>query len=103
MLMDTIPAFLALQTSQRDFLEKVTVGNILESVAIILISWFLVRLSSRFFNLISGKIPRSRFITKLLEPVARIGIWFLAIFAIIGMCFFVHFETSRRIEEISDA
>ena len=66
-------------------MEKITLGNILESAATILIAWVLIRLSSRLFNLISGKIPRSRFIMKLLEPATRIGLWFLAIFAVIGI------------------
>lgn len=85
MVIHAFPAFFALQTSQISFLEKVTLGNVLESIAIILIAWLLVRLSSRLFNFLSGRIPRSRFLTKLLEPATRIGLWFLAIFTIIGI------------------
>jgi MscS family membrane protein len=62
-----------------------TTGKILESIAIILIVWFLVHMASRLFLLLSEKIPRSRFLTKLLEPITRIGFWFLAIFLIIDI------------------
>jgi MscS family membrane protein len=85
MLAIPLQSFLALQTTEYSFLEKVTVSNILESIAIILIAWFLIRLSSRLFILLSEKIPRARFFTKLLSPVTRIGLWFLAVFAIIGI------------------
>ena len=75
----------ATETSQYSFLEKVTPGNILECVAIVIVAWFLVRLTSRLFILLSEKIPRARFLAKLLAPVTRIGLWFLAVFAVIGI------------------
>jgi len=81
----SLQSLLALQTTQYSFLEKVTASNILEIIAIILIVWFLIRLTSRLFILLSEKIPRARFLTKLLEPVTRIGLWFLAVFAIISI------------------
>ena len=85
--MPAIPlqSFLALQTSQYSFMEKVTPINVLECIVIILVAWFLVRLTSRLFILLSEKIPRARFLTKLLEPATRIGLWFLAVFAIISI------------------
>ena len=75
----------ATETSQYSFLEKITLGNILECVAIVFIAWFLVRLTSRLFTLLSEKIPRARFLAKLLAPVTRIGLWFLAIFAVVSI------------------
>jgi len=83
MFIHSILGLLAMQSSDESILEKITLGNILESVVIILVAWILIRFSSRLFNLISGKIPRSRFIMKLLEPAVRIWLWFLAIFAVI--------------------
>ncbi len=72
-----------LQISQYSFLEKVTVMNVLESVFIVVFVWLAVRIISRVFLLVSEKIPRSRFLTKLLEPIIRVGFWFLAVFFII--------------------
>ena len=80
-----LQSFLALQTTQYSFMEKVTPINVLECIVIILVAWFLVRLTSRLFILLSEKIPRARFLTKLLEPATRIGLWFLAVFAIISI------------------
>jgi small-conductance mechanosensitive channel len=85
MFANAIPALLALQLPQTSFLEKVTLGNVFEGVMIILIAWIGIRLSSRLFNLLSEKIPRARFLTKMLEPATRIGLWFLAVLFIINI------------------
>jgi MscS family membrane protein len=72
-----------LQIQQYSFLEKITITNVLESVFIVLIVWLAIQIISRVFNLLSEKIPRSRFLTKMLEPIIRVGLWFTAVFFII--------------------
>lgn len=83
MLLNAFSGLFALQLTPPSFADKVTTARVLGSFAIILIAWILVRLSSRLFKLLSEEIPRSRFLTRLLEPSTRIGIWFLAIFILI--------------------
>jgi MscS family membrane protein len=50
---------------------------------LILVGWVAIRWLSKLFNLLSDKIPRSRFLMKFLEPISRIGIWFVVIFVTI--------------------
>jgi MscS family membrane protein len=85
MFANSLPFLVAIEIPKNSILEKITTGNVLESIAIVLVAWFLVRLASRLFILLSEKIPRARFLAKFLEPVTRIGLWFLAFFAVIGI------------------
>ncbi len=74
---------LALQIPRNSILDRMTFGNLTTIAAIILVAWVLIRWLSKLFSLLSRKIPRSRFVMRLLEPSVRIGLWFVAIFAII--------------------
>jgi small-conductance mechanosensitive channel len=45
------------------------------------IAWLLIRYATKILNLLSLRGPRARFAVKWIEPVLRIGLWFLAGFA----------------------
>ena len=74
---------LALQLAQISLPNKIGFGSLATIAVLILVAWVLIHLLSKFFNLLGNRVPRSRFIVKLLEPVSRIGIWFIVIFLII--------------------
>lgn len=74
---------LALQLTEFSFPNRITFGNLTEAAILILIAWIAIRWLSKLFNLLASKIPRSRFLMKMLEPASRIGIWFLVFFLII--------------------
>ena len=76
-------ACLVLQVAQFSFPGEITLGKVIEIALLIFIAWVAIRWLSKLFGLLSNKIPRSRFLMKLLEPVSRIGIWFIVIFLII--------------------
>ncbi len=76
---------LAVQLEQFSLPEKITFGKVAAIALLILIAWLAIRWLAKLFNLLGSKIPRSRFLMKLLEPAARIGIWFLVIFLIIRL------------------
>ncbi len=77
--------FLALQATPFSLLEEITFGRVATSLLILLVAWVLIRWISRFFNLLGGRVPRSRFLMRLLEPAVRIGLWFIAIFMIFSL------------------
>ena len=77
------PFILALQLVQFSLPERITLSKLTEAALLILIAWIVIRWLAKLFNLLSYKIPRSRFLMKFLEPASRIGIWFVVIFAII--------------------
>jgi small-conductance mechanosensitive channel len=74
------PPFVAIELDRISLPGEVTPGKILEIVVLVIAAWAVIRWLSKLFQLLGGKIPRSRFLMKLLEPAARIGIWFAAIF-----------------------
>jgi hypothetical protein len=76
-------ACLALQATQLSLPSPITLGKVAEIALLVLVAWIAIRWLSKLFGLLSSKIPRSRFLMRLLEPVSRIGIWFIVIFAII--------------------
>jgi len=75
--------FLAVQLSDIALTREITVGRFMEIILLIFLGWVAIRWLSKLFNFLSNRIPRSRFLMKLLEPVSRIGIWFVVIFIII--------------------
>lgn len=79
-----LQALPVLQISQYPLLEKITTFNIFQAIFVIVVAWLLVRITSKLFILLSEKVPRSRFLTKLLEPITRVGLWFTAAFLIIS-------------------
>jgi MscS family membrane protein len=74
------PPFVSLQLSKISFPDKISFGKLAQIVILILVAWIVIRWLSKLFDLLSNKISRSRFLMKLLEPVCRIGIWFVVIF-----------------------
>jgi MscS family membrane protein len=74
---------LAVQLTEFSFPNKITFGRLMEIALLILIGWITIWWLSKLFNMLGNKIPRSRFLMKLLEPASRIGIWFVVIFLII--------------------
>jgi MscS family membrane protein len=83
MLLMQLPTCLAVQLPQIPFPKQVTVGKLVAIVVLILVAWIAIRWLSILLELLSKKMPRSRFVMKFMEPASRIGIWFLAIFLII--------------------
>jgi len=66
---------------QFDLLRFFTAGRIASVVLILAITWLLIRYATTFLDLVSLRGPRARFAVKWIEPVLRIGLWFLAGFA----------------------
>jgi small-conductance mechanosensitive channel len=63
---------------QLPVLHYFTFSRIAGVVAIFVITWLLIRYTTKFLDLISLRGPRVRFAVKWIEPVLRIGLWFLA-------------------------
>ena len=64
-------ASLALQVIQFPFPKQVTLSKVAEIMLFIFVAWAAIRWLSKLFGLLSNKLPRSRFLMKLLEPVSR--------------------------------
>jgi MscS family membrane protein len=76
------PAFLVQAAgTQLDLLRYFTPGRIFSVIVIFTVSWLVIRYSSKLLDIVSQRGPRARFVVKWIEPVLRIGIWFLASFA----------------------
>ncbi len=76
---------LALEATPFSLLEHITLARVATGVLVLLAAWVLIRYISRLFNLLGGRVPRSRFVMRLLEPAVRIGVWFAAIFVAFGL------------------
>jgi MscS family membrane protein len=75
-------AVLLLQAnSQLDLLRYFTVSRIVSVAFIFTVAWLLIRYATKFLDLLSLRSPRARFAVKWIEPVLRIGLWFVAGFA----------------------
>lgn len=74
------PPFVAVQLERISLPTQITLGRVAQILLLALVAWIAIRSLSRLFRLLGDKIPRSRFLMKLLEPAARIGIWFATIF-----------------------
>ncbi len=64
-----------------DFLRYFSFGRIATVVLIFAGAWLLIRYTTRLLDLVSLRGPRARFAVKWIQPVLRIGIWFIAAFA----------------------
>jgi small-conductance mechanosensitive channel len=71
-------ALLHVRTQDRIF-EYFTPGRIAISVVLFVAAWLTIRYISKFLDMISVRSPRIRFLSKLIEPVLRILLWFIAI------------------------
>lgn len=76
----SISPFVAVQLERISLPAQITLGRVAQILLLALVAWIVIRWLSRLFRLLGDKIPRSRFLMKLLEPAARIGIWFATIF-----------------------
>jgi MscS family membrane protein len=74
------PFILAFQITGGSILEQVTFSHVLISLAVLAITWLAIRWISKLLDLLSRRVPRGRFLVKLLEPTLRISLWFVAIF-----------------------
>ncbi len=75
-----LPAMLLQAATSRDVFQYFTLGRIARVGLILVITWLLIRYSSRLLDLLAARGPRARFLVKWLEPILRITLWFLAIF-----------------------
>jgi MscS family membrane protein len=76
------PVAILLQGEQaRNIFEFFTLNRILSVFAILLLTWLLIRYSTKLLDALSTRGPRIRFVVKWVEPVLRIILWFAAIFA----------------------
>jgi MscS family membrane protein len=73
--------FLLEESPQTNFFRYFTFTRIASVVAIFGLTWLLIRYATKFLDLVSLRGPRARFAVKWIEPVLRIGLWFLASFA----------------------
>ena len=78
------PALL-LQLAPPSILREFTVQRIGASVVTILTAWILIRWTSRALDTMSRRSTRARFVIKWIEPILRIGIWFLAILICVNL------------------
>lgn len=78
----TVFAPLALQqNSQLDLFRYFTLSRIASVLLIFTVTWLVLRWATRFLDLLSLRGPRARFAVKWIEPILRIGLWFVAGFA----------------------
>ena len=75
-------AVLVLQANrQLDLFRYFTLSRVASVAMIFAVTWLLIRYATKFLDLVSLRGPRARFAVKWIEPVLRIGLWFLAGFA----------------------
>ncbi|NWG13696.1 MAG: mechanosensitive ion channel [Acidobacteria bacterium] len=76
---------LALEATPFSLLEHVTFWRVMTGLLVLLAAWVLVRYISRLFALLGSRVPRSRFLVRLLEPAVRIGVWFAVLFIVFSL------------------
>lgn len=62
----------------RNIFQYFTAGRIVSVLAILFVTWLIIRYASRLLDLLSRRGPRIRFLAKAAEPVLRIILWFAA-------------------------
>lgn len=79
--MNSMPtlALILLQANAPSLLQRFTPGSIVGSILILFAGWLLIRTLSRGMEALARRGTRARFFVKFLEPVIRIGIWFIAL------------------------
>ena len=81
MLSTVFPGALLLQASRpADIFRYLTLGRLLPVVAVLLVTWLLIRYLSQLLAFLSAHGAKTRFLVKWIEPVLGIGLWFVAIF-----------------------
>lgn len=66
-------------------LQQISWLRLVQALAILAVTWLLIRWVAGFLEYLSGKVPRARFFFKRLEPVLRITLWFFAILLLFGL------------------
>jgi small-conductance mechanosensitive channel len=74
-----------LQSSGPSLLQNFTARSVSASVVILSAAWLLIRSLSKGMEALSRRSTRTRFFIKFLEPVVRIGIWFIALLFCLGL------------------
>jgi small-conductance mechanosensitive channel len=75
-----LPTPIALLQERIEFFEYFTFFRILSVVALLFVTWLLIRYISKLLGALSQRSLRARFLLKLIEPAVRITLWFIAIF-----------------------
>jgi small-conductance mechanosensitive channel len=73
-----LAAFWLRDDPQINLLHYFTFSRIVTVLVIFLLTWVLIRYVTKFLELLSLRGPKARFVVKWMEPVLRIGLWFLA-------------------------
>jgi small-conductance mechanosensitive channel len=63
--------------------EYVTRTRVITVIATVIVAWLLIQGIQLALDLLSGRVERARFFFKRIEPFARIGVWFIALFLIL--------------------
>lgn len=66
-------------------LQQISWSRVAQAVVILLAAWLLIRWSARTLEYLSARVPRARFFFKRLEPLLRIGFWFVAILLLFNL------------------
>ena len=82
--MVSAPAML-LQLASPSILQEFTFRRIGATVLTLVAAWLLIRWTSRALESMSGRSTRARFFIKWIEPILRIGIWFVAILICVNL------------------
>ncbi len=81
MYLNCFANLMLLETPRVDLIRYFTLSRIASVLLIFAATWLLIRYSTKLLDLVSQRGPRARFAVKWMEPVLRIGLWFLAGFA----------------------
>ncbi len=68
-----------------NILQQISWLRVVQAVAILAVTWVLIRWISGLLEYLSGRTPRARFFFKRLEPVLRITLWFLALLLLFSL------------------
>jgi small-conductance mechanosensitive channel len=66
-------------------LHQISWTRVLQAVLILLVTWVLIRWVSRSLDYMSARVPRARFFFMRLEPLLRIGLWFIALLLLFSL------------------
>jgi len=80
-------------TKPKDVLNAISFSKIFWTIVLLLIGYYLIKLSITILSLVSEKSVRLRITIKSIIPVVRIAIWTVIIFAIIKGIYNPPFET----------
>ncbi len=78
-------AFLLQSSGELDLLRGFTFQRFLGAALVLFSAWLIIRYIAAIFNSLSAFSPTARFLTKSIEPVFRILLWFAAIFIALNL------------------